>query len=371
MSMMPKDLFRFVILPLLVIGFISSQALAVFNDPLELAAKRQSKPLSQPFISSAVSGNNLVVVGPRGLVLFSRDHGLNWDQAEVPVQSDLVSVFFVNESRGWVVGHDGVILVSDDGGASWSRQLDGMMAGEQFVNYYQQLYKLDKGDSRLEMALELTELNYRDGPALPYLDVWFKNEMEGFVVGAFGNIARTEDGGESWTPWVHRIDNEAGFHLTSIESVGEDIFIGSERGVLFKLNEERQFFEQIETDYTGTFTGITGREGLVVAYGLQGTAFISRDEGHSWIAVEGLTSSTINHATMRPGVDGYAFVSQSGDLIFSDMHLDSFERVGLDESSQFTSIVSLSERMFLITTLDGLVLFSAEDKTLNKVRGRE
>ena len=44
----------------------------------------------------------------------------------MPVSSDLFAVHFANASKGWAVGHDGVVLASSDGGQSWTKQLDGL-----------------------------------------------------------------------------------------------------------------------------------------------------------------------------------------------------------------------------------------------------
>ncbi|MDC3952193.1 hypothetical protein KGZ13_34145, partial [Pseudomonas aeruginosa] len=38
----------------------------------------------------------------------------------------LTSVFFVNERKGWAVGHDAQILVSDDAGSTWTRQFEDL-----------------------------------------------------------------------------------------------------------------------------------------------------------------------------------------------------------------------------------------------------
>ena len=369
MTMSCKKPFRFFILSLLVLAMLASPAMAVFQDPLDVAAIKQRNPLNKPFIGSDRSGDSLVVVGPRGLILFSRDQGANWVQAEVPVQSDLVAVDMVSGSRGWAVGHDGVILTTSDGGATWVKQFDGLAAGEQFVSYYRDL--LEQGDGSAKTALELTELNYRDGPALPYLDVWFRDELTGFAVGGFGNIVHTDDGGKTWTPWVHRIANDEGFHLTSIAGVGEDVFIGSERGVLFRLDAEQQFFEQIETDYLGTFTGVIGADGLVIAYGLQGMVYLSRDRGDNWQEVNDLPGSTINHAFRRADGQGYVFANQSGELIISDRHFASFDVMDTNKAMHFTSVVEVSDQVLLVTALEGLAKVTLSDRTLTRIRTQE
>ena len=51
-----------------------------------------------------------------GHIAYSDDQGRSWVQAAVPVSVDLTSVSFVTPRLGWVTGHDGVVLRSDDAG---------------------------------------------------------------------------------------------------------------------------------------------------------------------------------------------------------------------------------------------------------------
>ena len=50
--------------------------------------------------------------------------GKGWQQARVPVSSDLDTVVFPRPEQG-LGGGDGVVLHSQDGGTSWQKQLDG------------------------------------------------------------------------------------------------------------------------------------------------------------------------------------------------------------------------------------------------------
>uniref|UniRef100_UPI00036A9E88 WD40/YVTN/BNR-like repeat-containing protein n=1 Tax=Pseudomonas putida TaxID=303 RepID=UPI00036A9E88 len=71
----------------------------------------------------------LVAVGERGVVLLSDDNGATWRQATaVPVSVSLTAVQFIDARNGWAVGHAGVVLHSQDGGEHWSVQLDGKRA---------------------------------------------------------------------------------------------------------------------------------------------------------------------------------------------------------------------------------------------------
>ena len=102
-----------------------SASSAPYVDVLD--APSQTSPLASQRIlnGAAVAGNRVVVVGQRGHILYSDDHGRSWTQASVPVSVDLVAVHFPTSKKGWAVGHGGVVLATSDGGATWVKQIDG------------------------------------------------------------------------------------------------------------------------------------------------------------------------------------------------------------------------------------------------------
>ena len=104
---------------------VAAQAGTGYRDPLDVPA--QASPMAARGTLVAVTrtpGGRLVAVGRHGLVLTSID-GKAWQQAAVPVSTDLVAVCFPSALQGWAVGHGGTVLHSSDGGQSWHKQLDG------------------------------------------------------------------------------------------------------------------------------------------------------------------------------------------------------------------------------------------------------
>lgn len=87
------------------------------------------------FLDISRAGSRVIAVGMHGSILYSDDQGNRWTQARVPVSVLLTAVHFVNERLGWAVGHNGVVLHSADGGASWQRQLDGWQIDQMVLAY--------------------------------------------------------------------------------------------------------------------------------------------------------------------------------------------------------------------------------------------
>lgn len=328
-------------------------AAAEFDDPLNTPARDQSHIAQRPITAIARAGDRLVAAGPRGLIIVSDDAGENWQQAKVPVQSDLVALHFANENKGWAVGHDGLILYSEDGGNTWAKQLDGRIAKVRFTQYYKERLKSETDNA--EAALGLIERNFNEGPALPYLDVWFADEHQGFVVGAFGKFAVTDDGGQTWLPAVHMIDNlRPALSLYQIENINGDVNIAAERGVIFKLDSEQTRFQRIDTNSTGTFFGMTGNKKVVVAYGVSGTFYRSEDGGQSWEAVSVPIESNINFGIRRRDGGGFVFGTQEGDLLLTDELARQFQIVSLDQLMVLSSAASLSDGHAIIAGRQGI-----------------
>jgi len=217
-----------------------------------------------------VAQSKLVVVGQHGHILMSTD-ATNWQQAQVPVQSTLTSVFFLNDNLGWAVGHDAVILHTKNGGTSWHIQ------------------------------------QYRPELEKPLLDIAFKNAKEGIAIGAYGQFFRTENGGETWMAEFHEEfllpddqdylnelkneDEEAYLdeissilpHFNRIEMDGRTLYLVGEIGLIAKSNDFGKHWQPFDEIYQGSFFDIarTNKGNLLVA-GLRGHIFRSLRNGTPW-----------------------------------------------------------------------------------------
>jgi photosystem II stability/assembly factor-like uncharacterized protein len=110
-------------------------------------------------VGSLLNKQNRVI---DSLVMRTENGGETWKRVVVPSKKELFHLDFVGSSRSWIVGDDGLILFSGDGGASFSVQ--------------------------------------RSGTLLDLYNVDFRDDNEGYAVGAKGTILRTENGGATWEP---------------------------------------------------------------------------------------------------------------------------------------------------------------------------
>lgn len=247
-------------LALILAMAFSGIAIADENDTQPQASKPYPLAADGLILDIERVGAGFVAVGERGHVLRSND-GAAWQQVIVPVDSLLTAVHFVDEQHGWVVGHDGVILRSENGGQDWQLQ------------------------------------RFEPNGAGPLLDVKFISVEEGFAVGAFGTFLQTRDGGDSWTTVDAPAVTDAAVHLYSIDQfdtgrwslVGEMGFIAS--------SDDGQRWQQLDSPYDGSFYSAAqyGERGALIV-GMRGNAFLTRDLGSgNWEQLEtgtvlGLTS---------------------------------------------------------------------------------
>ena len=340
----------------------------VMADPYAPIMPLASRSL---LLDLTLAGDRLVAAGERGHVLFSDDKGSSWHQSRVPTTQMLTAVSFADEKYGWVVGHDGLILATDDGGENWRIQRDGLASQHQAnlemrEEAYQRIRELDQrletadDEARpdLELALEDAQFDMEDAELAleepvftsPLMDVWFQDRERGWAIGAFGTILATENGGLHWTDQRDSIDNPDEFHLNSVTGDGKErLFIAGEGGVMFRSLDAGQSWETIEPFYEGSWFGVIYQphQDLLVAFGLQGNLFRSTDFGLTWNPV--LTDSNITLAGGNAAPNGeIVIVGGVGTVLHSIDGGQTFTRIMIEDRLSLSSGISIDSDLILI-----------------------
>ena len=333
------------------------------NDLLLLPASESPRASGAMLLDVARAGQNLVAVGDRGHVLISENNGLSWQQSKVPVSVTLTAVHFPSATQGWVVGHDGVVLHSSDGGERWTLQFDGVKASQLLLEHYEKLVaakekelELATEDTREALTYELEDLGFflsdaqygvEEGPWKPFLDVWFADEKTGYIVGAYGMMFRTTDGGASWQPWGDRLDNPQGLHLNAITSSAAGLFIAGEMGTLYKSTDGGDHWETLESPYEGSFFGAVADElgQMIVAMGLRGNAIRSVDGGATWQHIKSPNQAPLLGGTILP--DGRVAIA-SASLLFADNKADMLSASKVKPSVYSAVAVTADDQLVLV-----------------------
>lgn len=228
------------------------------------------------------TGERLVAVGDRGHILVS-NNGKDWAQVATPVRSALTAVAFADPKNGWAVGHDAVILRTQDGGRSWTLQ-----------NFQPQLEK-------------------------PLLDVLFLDASHGFAVGAYGLFYETLDGGQNWAEVNAEVRGEE-LHFNSITRLNNgDLLVAGEQGMLAISGDGGATWSKLTSPYESSLFGAValGEKGAVV-FGLRGNVYTSGDpRSNSWTKVDTGTVASMFGGTATPD-GGVAMVGLNGAVLLMD-----------------------------------------------------
>lgn len=313
-------------------------AVALQAAPLLDRLQRPASPAdtTEPMLLTDIQrlDEQLVMVGESGRILLRSSDG-HTQQAAVPVDLLLTAVHFVDTRNGWAVGHDGVVLHSSDGGQHWVRQLDGntinalMLASAQAtVARLQAASDEAPSDSTLATALDNALFELDDakagaaaGPSRPLLGVWFRSPQEGWVVGAYGMILHTTDGGAHWQ-YLAGLDNTDRLHLNSLVGLADGtLLVAGEGGRLYR-QVAGQWQPAQQLTQASLYRLQVLRDGRLLAMGFGGALFSSSDQGQHWQAIALPVKASLFGATQL--ADGGVLLSGQGGLLLYSEDLQHF-----------------------------------------------
>lgn len=329
---------------------VSPAALAESASPppvpqaLEAPARISAKAGNSAILAVARAGDRLVAAGERGIVVYSTDHGQHWTQAATPTSVTLTALRFIDAQRGWAVGHMGIVLHTEDGGATWHKQLDGIQAA--------QLAFATAQAGGNEKAIHQATYLVTDGPDKPFFDIHIDPAGHGFIVGAYNLIFRTRDGGKRWQDWSAHVDNPKNLHLYGIARSGEALYIVGEQGLILRSTDGGQHFSAQSSPYPGTWFGALATAKGLLLYGLRGNAFLAPADGEGWQQLATNTTASISGAAELP--DGRLLLtSQSGQLLI-EQAARQFTPLPRRSSTPLTAVVADGGQSLVVASLRGV-----------------
>ncbi len=290
------------------------------------------------------AGSTYVSAGERGHILWSND-GSTWTQAEVPTRSTLTAVTMVDEDHGWAVGHDAVILNTNDGGRTWQRQY------------------------------------YAPEEETPLLDVWFENISRGIAVGAYGMYLLTEDGGKTWEISKMRINRSSemestadasdelidfyDLHLNAIaESADRILYIVAEAGKIYSSSDKGMTWNELPSPYVGSFFGVLPLEnGALLVFGLRGNIYRTENDGRTWEKIDSNTHNIITNGIQL--ADGIILLTGlGGTLLVSHDQGHVFKLIAKKNRSGIASLIETDDGRIIVTGDNGINSFEPQNLEL-------
>ncbi|EKF75277.1 BNR repeat-containing protein [Alcanivorax hongdengensis A-11-3] len=274
------------------------------------------------YLGLAYAGERAVAVGDRGKIIYSDDQGSHWKVAATPTQVLLTAVCFADPRHGWAVGHDAVVLGTDDGGETWTLEYSDPLGGEgdqQDDTAYDDsgdmgdIYGDPYGDDSYDEPAPV------DTSGAPLLDVYCEGRDRAVAVGGYGYFLETQDGGQNWKKDLKRLDNVDGWHLYSYNGKAglDERYVTGEKGVIFRSRDRGKTWKKLDSPYQGTLFGATLLSDYqALVYGLQGNVWLTGNRGNSWTHIDTGLSRGINAGTVLK--DGtVVLVTNAGGILTS------------------------------------------------------
>ena len=143
------------------------------------------------------------VVGDNGLILKTVNGGDSWFQLNSNVTVNLYAISMISASTGWVAGDEGTILKTQNSGNSWNLQISGTtdpLFSIHFLDANHGWASKFFNEVLLTTNSGANWQSYSTGINNVILALFFTDLNTGWVGGWGGTLMKTTDGGLNWSP---------------------------------------------------------------------------------------------------------------------------------------------------------------------------
>lgn len=261
------------------------------------------------------------IVGNQGSIYKTTDGGISWQFSLIdPLHVvDLFCIQFVNDSLAWISGRYGSLFRSTDGGQTWKYE-DAFAST--FGGYYLtqiQFFNLTKG-----FVMGSSKFIYKTNSAgegwcftpsgftSKFQKIQMLDESVGYVNGDSGKACKTTDGGDTWVPMQTGVNNT----LNSLEFLNNSIgfMIGFEGTILKTTNGGANWNKYLEgpNEYLSTVRFPTDSIGWIT--GANGLILKSSNTGTTWVKQTTNTTKSFIGSFFLGNNHGWA-VGESGTVV--------------------------------------------------------
>jgi len=288
---------------------------AAADDPSAQMSEKMPRAGKSLLLDVVKTASGFVAVGERGHVLRS-DDGRSWTQLVVPTRSALTSIATA-DGQLWVGGHDGVILHSTDGGQTWKAQrrdpfrlAQGESAADHDPRQGAPVLDIWFRDASHGIAVGAHSLMLvtSDGGG-----TWTETQA---IAGGGETKAAAPMQGDLFSAEDLELEDEADPHFNAITPVDEHtLVIVGERGTLLRSTDDGASWKRLPFPYKGSMFGVLPiGPNRLLAYGLRGNVYESGDGGNSWNKVDSQASvSLMGGAVLEDG--GVVLAGANGTVL--------------------------------------------------------
>ena len=183
-------------------------------EPLNLPGLVQSKTqVDFSAVDISDTGHQIRAIGAKGTLLISQDGGESWSLTNTGTDATLFDLWFGETgSVGWISGENGTLLHSMDGGVTWTNRQHPAAKHD-----LRSLHFLSGGLRGWIVGTSGTILHTTDGGTtwshqashtqVLLTQIYFLEDgRNGWVIGLDGTLVRTKNGGKTWMPVKTGVD---------------------------------------------------------------------------------------------------------------------------------------------------------------------
>jgi len=243
---------------------------------------------------------NKVAVGKFGIILLTKDGGKTWQRRPSGTTETLSAVSFADHEHGFIAGSGGTLLATLDGGVTWQTQNSGTK--DQLLGVYAlsptQVFVVgafgtllstsDGGRSWRKHDLKWDKLIERivkeGGYVEPNLNaVYFSSPEVGWVVGEFGLVLNTKDGGKTWTAQRYGSDLPQLYAVKFLDPLRGWTLGQAGKLIVTRDGGQHWVSAELKTNHDLYDVELDGDRGVIVG---DGVIFVSHDGGFNWKPVD-------------------------------------------------------------------------------------
>jgi photosystem II stability/assembly factor-like uncharacterized protein len=301
----------------------------------------------------------------------SRSMDSGWQPIDSGVTQDLNGIFFICLNRGTIVGDEGVILRTGDGGKNWTMQNAGVYENLYSVSYFGYSLILVVGAAGTIVFTNNTGETWQvkqTGIMASYASCQMLTDEIGVAVGVNAIFqpffTRTDDGWMTWQSTSFYIEHQSVLYegwLSDVyflnESVGiatavVDIPVG---GVIVRTTDGGASWQTVYfSDKPIYGVDITG-DSVFHAVGAQGTILQSLDLGLTWENLTSGVSTTLRSIDFPSETIGFV-VGDEGMILRTNNAGASWTQQTSGTTEDLLGIQSITERTGVIVGTHGVIL---------------
>lgn len=209
-----------------------------------------------------------LAVGAMGTILSTEDGGETWTFHNYPTHRAFFAVAIANDTAV-ITGQDGIVIVRHGREGKWQKK--------------------SLGTQQRLLSVDMSRGGF------------------GIIVGSFGTLFRTVDGGDTWTKVDAKLSEQikGGYdpHLNRVQVLGDGVAVMvGEFGLVVRTSDRGESWKIIRQGDASLFGLDILSSGLGYAVGQTGTVLRTRDAGLTWNKLE--TGTSGNLLGVAVSVDG-------------------------------------------------------------------